>query len=152
LSIHWGNEYRVDPSATQVNQARRFLQSDAIDVIVGTHAHVVQPLGVINGKYVFYGIGNSLSNQSAQCCPAASQNGIIAYVEVLGSKDEGWIVDAVSFVPTRVDRSDFTVVPLPQALDGDLPAGTRALYRRVIADTTDVLTRLGADIDIRAFD
>ncbi len=152
LSIQWGNQYQVDPSATQVAQARRFLRSEAIDVIVGAHVHVVQPLDVFNGKYVFYGIGNFLSNQSASCCPPASQNGIIAFVDVLGSEDTGWIVDGVSFVPTRVDRSDYTIVPLPQALEGDLPAATRALYRSVIADTTEVLHRRGTDIEIRAFD
>lgn len=152
LSIQWGNEYQVDPSTTQVSQARRFLRSDAIDVIVGAHVHVVQPLDVINGKYVFYGIGNFLSNQSAACCPPASQNGIIAYLEVLGSADTGWIVDDVSFVPTRVDRSDYTIVPLPQALERDLSGGTRALYQQVIRNTTEVLTRRGVDIDIREFD
>lgn len=149
LSIQWGTEYQVDPSTTQVAQARRFLRSDAIDVIVGAHVHVVQPVDVINGKYVFYGIGNFLSNQSSACCPAASQNGIIAYLDIVGSEEAGWVVDDVSFVPTRVDRSDYTIVPLPQALDGDLSAGTRALYRNVIADTTEVLTRRGVDIDIR---
>ncbi|MGI9625132.1 MAG: CapA family protein [Acidimicrobiales bacterium] len=152
LSIQWGNEYQVEPSTTQVAQARRFLRSDVIDVIVGAHVHVVQPLDVINGKYVFYGIGNFLSNQSFACCPAASQNGVIAYLDVLGSQDTGWIVDEVSFVPTRVDRSDYTIVPLPQALDGQLSAGTRALYRSVIADTTEVLRRRGVDIGIRVFD
>ena len=152
LSIQWGNEYQVNPSATQVAQARRFLRSDAIDAIVGAHVHVVQPVDVINDKYVFYGIGNFLSNQSAACCPPASQNGIIAYLDVLGNADTGWIVDEVSFVPTRVDRSDYTIVPLPQALEGALPTGTRALYRSVIADTTEVLTRRGAAIDIRTFD
>ena len=71
---------------------------------------------------------------------------------MLGNADTGWIVDEVSFVPTRVDRSDYTIVPLPQALEGALPTGTRALYRSVIADTTEVLTRRGAAIDIRTFD
>ena len=150
LSIQWGNEYQVNPSATQVRQARRFLKSGLIDAIVGAHVHVVQPVDEIDGKFVFYGVGNFLSNQSAACCPAASQNGLIAYLDVVGSAETGWAVGAVSFVPTRVDRSDYTIVPLPQALDaGGLGSSTRSLYRRVIAETTEVVERLGLDVPIR---
>ncbi len=152
LSIQWGNEYQVDPSETQVRQAERFLGSGAVDAIVGAHVHVVQPVDEIHGRFVFYGVGNFLSNQSAACCPAASQNGIIAYLDVVGSEETGWAVGAVSYVPTRVDRSDYTIVPLPQALRGDLSAGTRALYRRVIDETEAVLTKRGLDIDVRAVD
>ena len=112
--------------------------------------HVVQPVDEIDGKFVFYGVGNFLSNQSAACCPAASQNGLIAYLDVVGSAETGWAVGAVSFVPTRVDRSDYTIVPLPQALDaGGLGSSTRSLYRRVIAETTEVVERLGLDVPIR---
>ena len=150
LSIQWGNEYQVNPSATQVRQATRFLRSGLVDAIVGAHVHVVQPVDEINGKFVFYGVGNFLSNQSANCCPAASQNGLIAYLDVVGSEEAGWAVGSVGFVPTRVDRSDYTIVPLPQALDaGGLGSATRSLYRRVIAETTDVVTRLGQDVPIR---
>jgi len=152
LSVQWGAEYQVNPSATQVAQAKRFLKSNAIDAIVGAHVHVVQPVDEVNGKYVFYGIGNFLSNQSAQCCPPASQNGIIAYVDVVGSTETGWAIGNASFVPTRVDRSDYTIVALPQALDGNLARATAALYRNVIADTTEVLTRRGTDIGIRDVD
>ena len=150
LSIQWGNEYQVNPSATQVRQARRFLKSGLIDAIVGAHVHVVQPVDEIDGKFVFYGVGNFLSNQSAACCPAASQNGLIAYLDVVGSAETGWAVGAVSFVPTRVDRSDYTIVPLPQALAaGGLGSSTRSLYRRVISETTEVVTRLGLAVPIR---
>ncbi len=153
LSIQWGNEYQVDPSQAQIDQATAFLESDDIDIIVGAHVHVVQPVDVINGKFVFYGIGNFLSNQSANCCPAASQNGIMVYVDIEGSDASGYEIVDVSFVPTRVDRSDYTIVPLSEAMSsGDLDDATRQLYADVIASTTEVLTRRGVSIDVRQFD
>lgn len=153
LSIQWGNEYQVDPSGVQVDQATAFLESPDIDIIIGAHVHVVQPVDVINGKFVFYGIGNFLSNQSISCCPDASQNGVIAYVDVEGTEATGWQISGVSFVPTRVDRDDYTIVPLPQALeDPDLAPEVRDLYERVITDTTEVLTRRGVDLEITSFD
>jgi poly-gamma-glutamate capsule biosynthesis protein CapA/YwtB (metallophosphatase superfamily) len=153
LSIQWGNEYQVDPSQAQIDQATAFLKSDDIDIIIGAHVHVVQPLDVINGKYVFYGIGNFLSNQSASCCPAASQNGVMVYVDIEGSAAGGYEIVEVSFVPTRVDRTDYTIVPLSEALESDeLDETTRQLYQDVIASTTEVLTRRGAAIEVRPFD
>ena len=153
LSIQWGNEYQVNPSQTQIDQATAFLESEWVDFIVGAHVHVVQPLDIINDKVVFYGVGNFLSNQSANCCPAASQNGIIVYVDITGSDEMGWSVSGISFTPTRVDRSDYTIVPLPQALaSGDLDESTAQLYESVIAETTEVLERRGAQIQIRPFD
>ncbi|MEM7288667.1 MAG: CapA family protein, partial [Actinomycetota bacterium] len=153
LSIQWGNEYQVNPSQTQIDQATAFLESEWIDFIIGAHVHVVQPLDVINDKFVFYGVGNFLSNQSANCCPAASQNGIIVYVDITGSRERGWAVSGISFTPTRVDRSDYTIVPLPQALaTGELDEATATLYESVIAETTEVLERRGVEIQIRPFD
>ena len=149
LSIQWGNEYQVDPSETQAQQAAAFLGSGDIDVIMGAHVHVVQPVDVVNGKYVVYGLGNFLSNQSAACCPPASQNGIIAVLEVVGTDADGFEVAGLSFVPTRVDRSDYSIVPLPQALAGDeLDAETQGLYEQVVADTTEVVERLGVEVPI----
>jgi hypothetical protein len=152
LSIQWGNEYQVDPSQLQIDQATLFLESPDIDIIVGAHVHVVQPVEVINGKYVFYGIGNFLSNQSAACCVAASQNGIMVYVDLTGTEAGGYAISDVAFVPTRVDRSDYTIVPLPQALESsELDDATRTLYRTVIDSTTEVLTRRGVDIGVVDF-
>lgn len=153
LSIQWGNEYQVSPSPVQVEQAAAFLGSPDIDIIIGAHVHVVQPVDRINGKYVVYGLGNFLSNQSAACCPAASQNGIMLYVDVEGTEDDGYEITGISFVPTRVDRNDYTIVPLPLALaDESLDPTVRDLYEQVIAETAEVVRSLGVDVPIRDLD
>ena len=63
LSIQWGNEYQVDPSPEQRELARTFLGSDDIDLIIGHHAHVVQPVERIDGEWLVYGMGNLLSKE-----------------------------------------------------------------------------------------
>jgi len=42
-----------------------------VDLLVGHHAHVVQPVERIGDEVVVYGLGNLLSNQSAACCTVA---------------------------------------------------------------------------------
>ena len=52
-------------------------RSKAITAVVGQHAHVVQPIRRVGRLWVVFGEGNLLSNQSAACCPAASQDGML---------------------------------------------------------------------------
>ena len=152
LSVQWGNEYQVDPSDSQKELAEKLLKSDAIDLIIGSHVHVVQPIEKINEKYVVYGLGNFLSNQSANCCPAASQNGVMVFVDIVGTDQEGFAVENLTFVPTRVDRSDYTIIPLPLAIGDDgIGQSLRSFYEAVIEETSTVINKLGGNYEIRDF-
>ena len=82
VNLHWGNEFRSRPSQFQRRLRRPATRSDAVTAVVGQHAHVVQPISRVNGRLVVFGEGNLLSNQSADCCPAASQDGLIAMLRI----------------------------------------------------------------------
>jgi len=106
LSMHWGNEYITEPTAIQKSLANELTLSPNIDLIIGHHAHVVQPLEMINGKLVIYGLGNFLSNQSTRSCntcPVASQDGVILNVTMKETVN-GFVAEDVSAVPTFVDQ------------------------------------------------
>ena len=60
---HWGVEYRLHHDKVQEEMARWLIENGA-DVIVGTHPHVIQDVQYIDGKPVFYSLGNALSNQN----------------------------------------------------------------------------------------
>ena len=55
--MHWGVEREVCPTARQQELAAALLDAGA-DVVVGSHAHVVQPVRTIDGRTVAYGLGN----------------------------------------------------------------------------------------------
>jgi Bacterial capsule synthesis protein PGA_cap len=114
VNFHWGTEYSHQVTAHQQKLARYLLRHKTVDVIVGQHAHVVQPIRRIAGRFVVYGEGNLLSNQNSACCPAESQDGLIAVIHVRALGDEA-TVTGVDYVPTRVRHPDYVV----------LPAGTR---------------------------
>jgi poly-gamma-glutamate synthesis protein (capsule biosynthesis protein) len=67
---HWGNEYQLKHSEEQEEMAE-WLAGNGVDLIVGTHPHVVQDTSSIkgNGRYgktcVVYSLGNAVSNMSA---------------------------------------------------------------------------------------
>src|SRR5207247_690479 len=55
--IHWGVELDTRPRGYQVEEAHRFVDAGA-DVIFGSHAHRLQPMSTIDGRPVFWGLGN----------------------------------------------------------------------------------------------
>lgn len=58
VSTHWGDEYSKSINPQQRSLARELLADSNIDLIIGHHAHVVQPIEQVNGKWVVYGLGN----------------------------------------------------------------------------------------------
>ena len=90
------------------------LASPDIDLILGHHAHVVQPVTQIGGEFLVYGLGNFLSNQSPESCdecPVATQDGVIVHLTVTEDTASGqWRVSEISHTPTWVDRSTYEIV------------------------------------------
>ena len=64
VAMHWGNEYSHGVSASQTNIAN-YLSSLGVNLIIGAHPHVVEPVEYINdGKtFVIYSLGNFISDQ-----------------------------------------------------------------------------------------
>ena len=110
LSLHWGDEYSSEVSAYQ-RDVISALQGVDIDLIVGHHSHVVQPILKRGDVYVLTGLGNFLSAQFPELCncPMEVQDGVIAFVDIVDEEDTFLIVD-VSLIPTIVDFNDFTVL------------------------------------------
>lgn len=55
--LHWGVERQVCPTARQQALAQALVEAGA-DLVVGSHAHVLQPLASVHGAPVAYGLGN----------------------------------------------------------------------------------------------
>lgn len=67
--LHWGVEFQPLPSMQQRIDAQSLIAAGA-DGIIGHHPHVVQPLRFINGKPVFFSLGNFVFDQTP---PIANQ-------------------------------------------------------------------------------
>jgi hypothetical protein len=140
-SLHWGNEYESQPTATQRSMARALLADDAVDLIIGHHAHVVQPFEVIGGKWVAYGLGNHVARHAEP--RGTSEEGVLARFRF--SRDgERWVVDRAEYIPTMVDLG-----PPIRLLDLTTGSGDRrnvAVQRidRVVRALDAPVTRPGA--------
>jgi len=114
VNIHWGMEYVTAVSPQQRLLAERLTRSPAVDAIVGQHVHVVQPIRRVHGKPVVFGEGNLISNQTAACCPAASQDGLIALLDFVVRPGHRARARHIRYVPTWVRHPDYTVMRAPR--------------------------------------
>jgi len=98
LSLHWGTEYQHEPDTDQRNLARVLLASPDIDVILGHHAHVVQPIEKIGGKWVVYGMGNQLARHAEPV--NENREGIMARVTFTEEAPKRWKATTIEAIPT----------------------------------------------------
>ena len=131
VQMAWGPENGTEPDADQGEMAEQLMASKYVTAVVGNGPHVVQPIERVNDKFVVYSEGNLLSNQDANCCPPGAQDGLIAELKLV-IDGAGAHVDAVRYVPVWVDHSDYSVLPVGEALRkgiGD-PAALQESYDR----------------------
>lgn len=67
-SLHWGVEYKTKPAQSQIDDAHALMDA-GVDVLLGHHPHVLQPVEVYETSdkriaAAIYSMGNFVSNQS----------------------------------------------------------------------------------------
>ncbi len=110
-SVHCCVEYRTEPTAAQRSLAEKIAASGLVDLYIGHHAHVPQPIEFLpggpngDGMWTAFGLGNFLSNQYAGCCTANSTSGVLLTATFDVDLD-GKVTVSVEWSATTVDRGD----------------------------------------------
>lgn len=142
-SMHWGTEGRIDPTPAQRELAAALTASGTIDLIVGHHAHVLQPIEQVNGVWVAYGLGNIISNLDPGMgpWPPEVRDGAVLLVDVTVAAGGDVTVERPLVEPTWVDiDSGWVVRPIRPALaDATTPAGRRAQMEQSLQRTRSVV-------------
>lgn len=136
VSLHHGVEGVRDPTAAQISVVRELARSGAVDLVLGHHAHVVQPVDLVDGMWVAYGHGNLLSAQSRR--DPRSGDGLLTSFRFVEQADGSFEVSRASGYAVR--NADFpfrlhVVGPRESASQAD-----RATWRR----TREAVLLLGA--------
>lgn len=58
LSVHYGLEMQVRPSSEDERRLRSLAQQHGLDIVAGHHAHVAAGVQEIDGRVIFFGLGN----------------------------------------------------------------------------------------------
>lgn len=128
-SVHCCTEYVSEPTAEQVRIAEALGASAVVDLLIGHHAHVPQPLRRVpggpggDGMWVAYGLGNMISNQDAACCTARTDSGLVLTATATVPPTGPVRVTGAEWTALTVERTGgHRVHPLPSTRL-DRPAG-----------------------------
>jgi poly-gamma-glutamate synthesis protein (capsule biosynthesis protein) len=111
VSMHWGNEMSHQLNSQQISVADALTKSGYVDLIVGHHAHVVQPIEKVNGVWVMYGMGNVLSNlPTDERWPASSQDAGVFTITMRRSTAGKVSFDSPVVHPTWVDKQNGWII------------------------------------------
>ena len=130
VSMHWGVEYTHTPTTEQKRQAE-YLSSLGVDVIIGHHPHVIQPIEYVNDTLVFYSLGNFISAQDG----TNKRVGMIAGFDINKTFENG--KTTVKIENPRADLiwtyhqyyKNFKVIPFSN-LDDNLLPGYQQIYEQ----------------------
>lgn len=142
VSLHWGTEGQSAVTPEQRAVADAITASGQIDLVVGHHAHVLQPIEQVNGVWVIYGLSNLVSNLGEIAgWPAGSADGAIAEVRFVGQGDGRYIAEPPVVQPTWVDApAGWVVRPvLADLADPALPDAVKARLQASLERTAAVL-------------
>lgn len=145
-SVHCCVEYRTEPTDAQRLLAERIAESGAVDLYIGHHAHVPQPIELLpggptgEGMWTAFGLGNYLSNQDERCCVAATATGVLLTATFTVDPDAAVHV-GVEWTGITVDRADshtmHVLAEIPGGagtLDADRVARRLQLVRDAVGD------------------
>ncbi len=97
LSVHFGQELQVRPSAADEARLRDAVHNFNVDLIAGHHAHVAAGVQEIDGRLIFYGLGNLLhpGMQDMNRLGTCRDFGVLARVHLGRRPGERYVVRAV---------------------------------------------------------
>ena len=129
MFIHWGNEYELTENNFQ-NQQAQALCDLGVDVLVGGHPHVVQPVEVLtstldpeHNTICIYSLGNAVSNQRLGNLgdlihTAHTEDGILFEITFEKYSDGNVYIQSADILPTWVNLhrgnggNEYNMVPL----------------------------------------
>ena len=169
--LHWGEEYKwktgEGPNANQTAMAQKLCDM-GVDVIVGGHPHVVQPVDLLQSgtdaehkTIVLYSMGNAVSNQRKeemqQSEPTGhTEDGVLFCVTFAKYSDGSVCVDSAELIPTWVNMhansgsTEYNILPLEKATAAQWQAqfgltDTQLANAKASFDRTQALTLTGME-------
>ncbi len=126
VAMHWGEEYTHVPTSSEKEKAQ-YLASLGVNLIIGCHPHVMQPMTYIGDTLVVYSLGNFVSNQDT----IAKLTGLMASANIVKRTYHGKTTIKIEeptaeFIYTRKNEK-YTVYPYSK-LTNNILSGYKTYY------------------------
>ena len=96
---HWGIEYVTNtPSIMQKKDAQALIDA-GVDIIVGAHPHVIEPIEVYKNRIIFYSLGNFIFDQYFSL---ETMQGLT--LKMILEKNNGMIDTQIQLIPIHISK------------------------------------------------
>ena len=146
VAMHWGTEYMTYPTEEQKSIAK-YLSSLGVDIIIGCHPHVIEPIEYIGDTLVIYSLGNFVSSQVG----VERLTGLMASVDIKKTEYHGKsTIDFSNIMGTLLftDRNNGYIVYPYHLLNDNILSGYKSYYEKyskVVTAYSDKVTVRGLD-------
>ena len=134
VSMHWGDEYVFKPTAGQKKIAEQ-LASLGVNLVLGHHPHVVQPVAMVKDTLVVYSLGNFISAQNE----LYKLIGLMVSLDVVKTEKDGRakitfenVTGMLTYNPRRSVLGRYVVMPFDKITEGVLK-NYPAVYKKYAA-------------------
>lgn len=129
--LHWGTEYKTVPNESQKKIAQRLCDM-GVDVIVGSHPHVAQPVELLTSStyaahktLCIYSVGKAVSNiYGSNKYPDETEDGMLFTFTFAKYSNGTVLLESADVLPTWFHRYDdeqgvqkFQILPLEKGAD-----------------------------------
>ncbi|GJH41356.1 capsular polysaccharide biosynthesis protein [Capnocytophaga sp. HP1101] len=116
--IHWGIEYQQRQNKKQ-EEVAQFLFDNGVDIIIGGHPHVLQPMyyypqtGLHKEQFIVYSLGNFVSNQRKSPSDGGAMVELTLFKDAYGTRitDKGYYLVWVNRTPKANKKYLFEILP-----------------------------------------
>ena len=146
VAMHWGIEYQNMPNDYQ-KDAAKFLSDNGVDIIIGTHPHVIEPIDYINNTLVIYSLGNFAS--AHEVVNMDNRVGLMTSLEIEKNLKTNKITiknleNELLYMYYTNEYKDFLIVPFSKIDNSYLNN-----YQEVYEKYKNVITSLNSNIKVK---
>ena len=146
VAMHWGIEYQNMPNDYQ-KDAAKFLSDNGVDIIIGTHPHVIEPIDYINNTLVIYSLGNFAS--AHEVVNMDNRVGLMTSLEIEKNLKTNKITiknleNELLYMYYTNEYKDFLIVPFSK-IDNSYLNNYQEVYKKY----KNVITSLNSNIKVK---
>ena len=141
VAMHWGTEYVSYPTTAQ-KEIANYLASLGVNLIIGTHPHVIEPIEYIDDTLVIYSLGNFVSSQVG----VERLTGLMASLDIIKEEYHGETkitFDNIEGTLLYTDRNNGFIVYPYHKLTNNILNGYQSYYekyKKIVTAYSDKVT------------
>lgn len=143
VAMHWGEEYNQGTTKTQREQAQ-FLADLGVDIIIGCHPHVLEPIEMIDDTLCIYSLGNFISAQIG----VERLTGALVSIDIIKTETNGQVDISFENVEAQLIYTSFSknfkVIPYSELNNNILNN-----YEQYAKEFTKVLTKYWDGVSVK---